>query len=357
MVRRRNEIPNQQSKIRNHKFTRRLGVTLMEVLIAAGVTAVGLFGVLALIPVAGIQVQRGITEDRKAVLGKNAIAAFHIYGMRRPAAWHYADGTAAYDPLFPQTPFCIDPRFASVRGEGFPYRQAIDLPGINWMPRVSIWNYGVTAAHRQLADELFQAQDDLEFTIPTGNQRTLPAFQSMTTGDTKRQSVGQFSWFATVVPKHGTVNDEWVLSVVVLQNRDRDMSITIPAAGMTTKDLAAIPERVYTSVSLTSGGVNGGEVQIGAPNAYELDGISNNSWVMLAGSTNSGPPDFKWYRIIGVDTVTGTGPYYRTLTLQGADWQRFEWFNGTPTQATIVAGVVGVFERTIRLETTGLWTQ
>src|SRR5262245_45820354 len=66
---------NYKSAIINHKFCRR-GVTLMEVLISAGVTAVGLFGVLALVPLAAVQVGKGVQEDRKATVAKTAIAEF-----------------------------------------------------------------------------------------------------------------------------------------------------------------------------------------------------------------------------------------------------------------------------------------
>jgi hypothetical protein len=106
------------------------------------------------------------------------------------------------------------------------------------------------------------------------------------------------------------------------------------------------------------GGVNGGEVTLRATNSQaELDGISQNSWIMLAGNTSSGAPDFKWYRVLAADEILGSGPWTRNLTLAGADWQRPEWGAGTVTQATIMPHVVGVFEKTIRLETTGLWTQ
>ena len=45
----------------------------------------------------------------------------------------------------------------------------------------------------------------------------------------------------------------------------------------------------------------------------------------------------------------------RDVTLVGPDW---DWQNliRTPTQVTIVRGAVAVFEKTIRLETSSLWT-
>lgn len=373
-------INNHQSEIINHKLThRRLGVTLMEVLIAAGVTAVGMFGVLALIPVAGIQVQRGITEDRKAIGAKNALAEFHIRGYRNPATWFYVDGSqdTPTHPI-PGQAYCIDPRFVAYQGSmELPYAHFSDPTITCWMPRLTVWNSNVVsfAAIRQMADDIFTFQDDLSFIAPSGNQRTLPPYQMFsqdtTSNNTRRLSAGEYSWFATVVPKHGANKDEYVLSVVICQNRDVIKTPDYVAAGMTTKQIAAVSERVFKTVSLNAGqGTGGGEVRLGAPTFRELDGILQNSWIMLAGNTTTGSPDFKWYRIIGVDQVidsngnpifndtSGTAPFSRNLTLQGPDWQRPEWFNGfSKTEATLMSSVVGVFERTIRLESTGLWSQ
>jgi hypothetical protein len=150
------------------------------------------------------------------------------------------------------------------------------------------------------------------------------------------------------------ISDEYVLSIVVFYKRDPKMALN----DVTTATSAAeVNERVVTVSQFSGGGVSGGEVTLQGASAAEVDAIPQGSWIMLAGNTLSGLPDFKWYRVIGIDDVDIPSAT-RRVTLQGADWDRPEWLNlSQPTQATIMAGVIGVYEKTIRLETTSLWVQ
>ncbi|MEE2843944.1 MAG: hypothetical protein VX761_05495 [Planctomycetota bacterium] len=91
--------------------------------------------------------------------------------------------------------------------------------------------------------------------------------------------------------------------------------------------------------------------------------LKHGDWVMLSADSEIGSC-FRWYRISyiedetrtivdGSGTVTG---HYRDATLKGPDWSRPEWHNGTyTTQVTFIPGVVGVFEKTIRIESTSLY--
>jgi hypothetical protein len=63
------------------------GITLLEVLISIGILAVGLGGVVALMPAAQSQANRAVVLDRAAVLAANALADAATFGLLR-------DGTA-----------------------------------------------------------------------------------------------------------------------------------------------------------------------------------------------------------------------------------------------------------------------
>jgi len=61
----------------------RRGITLMEVLIAIGILAVGLTSVVALVPAGKAQASRGVTLDRAATMATNALADAVTAGFTR----------------------------------------------------------------------------------------------------------------------------------------------------------------------------------------------------------------------------------------------------------------------------------
>ena len=70
-------------------MVRRRGVSLLEVMFAIGVIAVGLLGVIAVLPLALSQVGRGDIADRSTRVGINAVAAFALLWMRNPDTWRH----------------------------------------------------------------------------------------------------------------------------------------------------------------------------------------------------------------------------------------------------------------------------
>jgi len=69
----------------------------------------------------------------------------------------------------------------------------------------------------------------------------------------------------------------------------------------------------------------------------------------------------KWYRVLnaGEEVTPDSGEWTRDVTLIGPDWnwrQLLTLSGSRTTQVTIARGVVAVFEKTIRLETSSLWT-
>lgn len=430
-----------------HRLPVHRGVTLLEVMFAIGIVAVGLLGVLIIVPLAGLRSTQGAIADSADRIGRSAIRAFDVYQMRRPDAWaQLYPGSLNYYP-YPENPqtglqpsswpspywpnqampwqcgFCIDPIYlasnttnpATPGIQRFPYFAPSNLPtpGTPWMLRVSLRTRPgaidtstmpnpVPAMTISQAEQLFLGGDDLVFQLPS--DRTLPSQQvfhgfwrastnySMgtycqptvangwgyrvtsagTSGSSepapwptvlgatimdgtvtwecrplvKRQWEGKFSWLATVVPKRNYDSDTYVLSIVVFHRRD----------------LALDAERMI-NVAFNSNGYNGGDVVLQAAAADDLK-MKEGEWLMLAGTDSDVVPYqyyFHWYRIQTADAgpeEVSTGVWERHLTLFGADWPGQDW--ATPVidvcKAVWTPGVVAVYEKTIRLETSSLWT-
>ena len=107
----------------------------------------------------------------------------------------------------------------------------------------------------------------------------------------------------------------------------------------------------------------------------DLD-IRQGQWVMLSGAVNTNTTGVwtvmhKWYRVVAADSevaIDDTGApamhptsntAWKNVTLAGPDWPVWATTNQggvVNTQVTIMPGVVAVFEKTIRLENSSLWT-
>jgi hypothetical protein len=354
-------------RFRSHS---RRGLTILEVLMAIGVAVVGLFGVWALIPVAGQKAQRAILEDEKSAFGRSAFHDFEVRGMRDPKNWLW-QSTGNPAPFAPQATvakprpllgmsYCIDPYLIADRGtaatpSAVPFFPAAPDPPVSpfFMRRVTLRSaQGSTSAmDRQFARRVFETVDDLE-TSPQDDE-SLPAAQQFsmvdpndpTLGASRRLARGDLSWMATVVPANiyptlqPSPTDSYLLSIVVFNKRD---------FGATFNE----QEAVFDVNPVVPGqGYGGGDITLDATNTE----LNRNDWVVLAqafpGPTNAAgnrPPltRFLWYRVVAVDD-DGTAT---NVTLDGQDWNP----NFT-TKCIAVRDVVAVYEKTIRLETSSLW--
>lgn len=180
-------------------------------------------------------------------------------------------------------------------------------------------------------------------------------------GDMGRLGATEFSWMATITPNRSFMidasgtsagrdrTDQYLVSIVVFHNR---------VLNQTTATLED-QERML-EVTLRGNGFGGGEVRLHSSNLNALS-LKHNDWVMLSAQSSMGP-QFRWYRITYIDDEIqelANGTFYRDATLQGPDWNRIEWLPTSPnpvkTHATFVPHVIGVFEKTIRMETTSLY--
>lgn len=370
----------------------RRGVSLMEVLFSIGIVSIGLLGVFAIYPLALNQLGRGVVSDRSTRAGTNAIDTFSAQGMNRPDLWmwytgsqtvpSYATSFVSNASLLPDgsnTGLLIDPQFiaanrgtrsANVDARLFPYYPRA-VTGQPRLRRITLANlFSSTAGTPSVmtgaeAATIFMAADDLVFDLP--EDRNATPEQVFGAATTRRQFEGTISWMATLVPELDVSTSASVpgelyrLSIIMFHHRNPTMAMD----GQT--------ERIATVTSFYNAGISGGDVELGAPNADSLD-LKRGDWLMLAATAYpraAGNTDadslFKWYRVVETedDVRVVSGSSRRDVTLAGPDWPAAYLTNspsGTPpglgvtTYAFLVSDVVAVFERTINLETSSLWT-
>lgn len=360
----------------------RPGISLLEVTFSIGVVMIGLVGIAALIPLAGSQANRGAVADAAARTGANAIREFHVRSMANPNAWRWFDPAnsrfRAVTPaeLLVGNSFCMDPRDVAqgfvVNDHGmrnfFPHVGNIQMPRVTLTPTPSADSSVVLG--RLAANRLFTAQDDLVFELPS--DRTLGPVQNFSratdnpnSAPLRRNVGGTISWKATLVPRLdrlGNPTDLYTLSIVVFARRVLDPNPV---------DLDNATERVvevdvFYSASPAMGG---GDVRLVTlrNEASDLQ-LRGGDWVMLSGrkirfnpvtQQPAGTVDVHiWYRVIQAGEepvfVASRDRWVRDVTLIGPDWDWGNLVDGT--QVTIARGAAAVFEKTIRLETSSLWT-
>jgi hypothetical protein len=240
--------------------------------------------------------------------------------------------------------------------------------------------------------EIFTIKDDLVFNIPTAatelpqqswitDQATANAISPRQTNGidddqdgvvdefdeayVKRLNAAETSWMATLTPNRNRMNvaawrleptDQYLLSIVVFNNR---------FINYTDPNTAEEKERLL-NITFLNEGFGGGEVRLSHTNSAALE-LKHGDWVMLSADSKIGSC-FRWYRISYIEDETprgqinADGEYYRFATLQGPDWSRPEWHPARvpaieyrETYVTYIPGVVGVFEKTIRIESTSLY--
>lgn len=335
--------------------TIRRGISLIEVLMSIFIISIGLLGVAALIPLAHFLANRGATADRAAAAGLAAQHEAKILNVDNPQTWRQPAGTflslapadsgaAAPLELAGSKKYCLDPRGVA-RGvsANFPaVGNATTSGGTVTLPRITLYDGRVlaNASNAMLtaqADQTFSIHDDLVFTVVDNDPTAVPV-QTLEGSSEKRFSSRDFSWLATLVREQA--GTPYTLSVAVVQGRN----------GVTAAEMANLEAEF--SVVFASGGLGfgGGDVTLTAVAATKpvLDALVPGNWIMLNQTERA-----RWYRVVTVGEPYGTSLLQRDITLAGRDWDPSGGYN-TP-KAAVLANVIGVYERTIRLKTNSLW--
>jgi Tfp pilus assembly protein PilV len=241
---------------------------------------------------------------------------------------------------------------------------------------------------RETAGFISRVSDDLVTDLPSRADR--PARQnwdSMTSGSIvaplARQSTGDYSWIASVVPqtvaaRNGmAMNPEgysYDVSVVVFYKRvlpsETATDAALAAGGNPQGQRAVADNERVVSGSILSTGLNGGEMLLTAmPSDNTPAGIPGDpfshlktgQWVMLCGphpNTTASEPRFvlNWYQVLNIDTAN-LAKSQRAVSLRGPQWPwqpaddpSDELQLSNSLCVGICRGAVAVHTKTMRLE-------
>ena len=303
----------------------RAGITLMEVLISIGILAVGLTAVITIIPAAGSQAQKALTESTKA----NA-------------------GLAAMDDAITRGILTLSPNAIPC---------VVDPLGNAAFARLGLETLdGLTGV---AADEVFRSQDDLLYSLQNSGQDDPPQpvfyfvdgndngeldFESTDANGNgrfdptepveKRMSEGIYSWLATLVPAGG---ENYQMSVISFHRRE-----------------------------------------VSTPVPYLVDGVvgSNAVFFKWTGSRAAFRDTFPRGTVVLVHVYRDNNPDNTNDDFNSWEWRRvvFPSYDETKQIGQLMfsadisnaagirnvyafKGAVGVAERIVRLEGTSPWTQ
>ena len=372
------------------RWNRSSGITLVEVLFSIGIVAIGVFGIMAMLMLAGLRAKESVEANQAAALGRQALAEVPVRGWQRddlvvlstpvgPALLRDVKraAPALFQQVFPdgRLSYCIDPLLvANSTGLNFNSPQSrFPYGGQGWvraltMPRVTVARTirSTLTISAPLAREFTSLKNPLSLDLP--DDRTLLPVQNYdrsTSTILRRSYDSPFSWFATVTPgiDRATIDrrvyNTYVLSAVVVRQRVPYYQTPAP------QNQLVNAERQVQVSAFNGTGLRGGTIQIAVPGglsssqaAAEL-AVRRGQWVLLSGVYADAPrvTAHAWYRVIGVDSVQGGGsnPWYRWITIDGADWPLFDPGRavGVPiadTRVTLVDNVVNVTSKTIKME-------
>ena len=305
-----------KSNLRRNSLRRpRHGISLFEVLISMLVAAIGIFGVILLIPFAWETAERGMDRENAINAAKNQFSDFQAYGYHRSEGWFddviedqkeltsfvdtanqlqpaAADLVAAGAPVVQPGsnivggwPYVIDPLQAVQQTanaqlyDRFPLET--NFSSIGKMPRlnrVNLRDVNGFAFTEELARRMNWQDDDLVFKAPEtelGPPRQA-YFTLDTIGGVKRQYDGRFATFSFVVPMD---DDRQQYRIVTLVGKAGDRSaervfvLDAPPNG-------GGANRGYQGILLGGGDVIMTEAAETVP-VLQKRPIRNGDWIML----------------------------------------------------------------------------
>lgn len=380
---------------------RRCGMTLIEIMSAIMVLAIGLVGVLAAIPFGGLRLAQMNEADNSSLLGKDAVRLIKANGWADPNNW-YIVGVMSGDVVTSPTPnpnsilsngnlnlkypFVIDP-LSDTRnivgpnsGRYLPnychgqigtnivfytkvapvirYNEYMQLNAPGGVPPTL--NHGFSYLANRY-DRIFYLPDDLASGFDESEDDTYyRPFLETESDSVLGQGVipaftGRYSWMATVYPKANTdpfnnCRTEDISSsdydVVVFRGRvmndERIMKVTVEGTGYQGGTVTLD----FDSMCNNAGAPADDAIDRGRV----VDQLASTKYIMLMGSDdNSDTPMFaRWYQIANysVDAVNNP-PKYVKMSLIGPDTPR-KWSKANvpippPVSCVFFPGVIGVY--------------
>lgn len=279
----------------------RRGITLLEVLIAIGILAIGLSSVIALVPAGRLQASRAVVLDRASNLAANAVSDAVTFGFLRGDSLTNFTGIVVVDPL----------GLPTIGGAAAP-RQA------------GIFSSPTDPAAAAASQWLFaQGRDDLLFATGTSvddqtARSDLPPLNVFSDG--ARAFQGRMSSIFAIRPPVAGVPG--MLTVVVFHARDPGNTTTISAL-------------------IENGSIDLGRASVGFASAVK-PGV-----VVCSGST---PSQYRFHQVLSFSTIAATGTAFVTFSTGNT------LLTGSHT-LTVLPDSVGFAERTFAAEETGSYLQ
>ena len=375
----------------------RSGLSIIEVLTSIVVAMIGVFGVLAMIPFSVKQAQSGLDRDAVTMIARNALAKFEAEGNKfvaenpstgvkelnwsfggpREGTYHptgYPFGLVTPRPVNPlaQRIVCIDPLGITEQSafNTFPFNLDGSRDGSGAIPTtvpadlLAIESVNLVRPKRSAAGapiqftiadarRMFRITDDLVFGDPVGSvlepdeELNGPAqlYNVNATGSSlNRQSAGSVSWCALAQPNVNAAGSPEVDSYkfYILAFKDRVTDETAEESRMNSAVVTSPVAGTYAQ-PLSTVTING------VPN----EDLRRDDWVMLINEeVQTSPPTSRAARTnLAFARVTNVSELDARITLDGPDFQF-----SNETRIVHLKNVIGVYERTIALETASQWT-
>lgn len=358
-----------------------------------GIIAMGLLGVVALIPIAGFQAREGMRNERIAAAGRHAFREIEVQRLLDPYKWQAYfpsgllppknDASLYMERFWPANlgnapwhvprPMLLDPRGYFLPGPNGEFPSPRDrgqmnlLPGTSYVPagapllRISSWAFANIIA----ADEGFIAPDDLQFEAPKRSSQptrqvslraSVPRAGSAPIVAQKRHAAGEFSWMAMLVPVNQT-----------------PLPLNTAAPAMSEPYLGP-----YTVHAIVMEGRNRFEPETSRPAEIDVFGtivtipgqlpksFRKGSWILVGAAIPqvhfSGVPyaksQYRWYQAMSLSeepNPNNSGVVTR-VSVRGPEWKLASTARiGTQTVsvntfAILIPKVVGVYTKTMSLQ-------
>ena len=272
-------------------MNRRPGVTLIEVLVAIFVVALGLLALLTLFPLGALSMAQSIRDDRIALMASNAVATLRIMDVNGDATIQTKMGVIGANALPPDGPsnaVLFDP----IGATNYLAPASQSVGGVNGIPRVNIGSFpGLNQT--AFIHGWFTSLDDMAFTNDDRDPQTGNAQQSgVPANDQGQQAMqgggpvgqvqrdGRYSWAAVLRrPMCGQPVTE--VSIVVYSGRSTNLNAgNFAPAGETPLQASVTAPNVIT---VNSGGA--------APD------IRPGAWIV---DSTPAPGHGYFYRVTGV---------------------------------------------------------
>ncbi|MCS7306701.1 MAG: hypothetical protein NZ602_16530 [Thermoguttaceae bacterium] len=309
----------------------RPAVTLMEVLIAIFILAVGLFGVAALLPVGGSEALEATKIQRAATLGSAALREIQVRNLLQPFQWNTT--TKQLEPLW----YWQDVAVQDLSGYRFMLIDPLGVGAARDAGRLAEWAYfpkGTTLMPR------LSIRRNLLATAPLSSTEAWDLFGTQERDEAYYRNP-DYSWMLMIGPMlPNQTSPTWAnCSVVVFYKRDLDVSKSSPEVVVALDGTPTLNEE------------GGGELVLNATADTLRNRLKPNHWLLLYSSQWC-----QWYRIVAAAKPSASGKWY--VTVVGSQWMGA---SQPPTHVLLMEGLIGVysqimevdFSRTRRLELFG----